>query len=95
MKIIIKLFSRPIILELDETNTINDIKLMLKQMENIELEQQRLVYKREPLDDEFKTLKECEINDGAVIYLMLRLFVKKESNESTKFFKKTKIKNFL
>jgi hypothetical protein len=95
MKIIIKLFSRPIILELAETNTVNDIKMMLKQMENIELEQQRLVYKREPLDDEFKTLKECEINDGSVIYLMLRLFVKKESNESTKFFRKTKIKNFL
>jgi hypothetical protein len=95
MKITIKLFSRPIILELVETNTINDIKIMLKQLENIEMEQQRLVYKREPLDEEFKTLKECGINDGSVIYLMLRLFVKKESNESTKFFRKANKKNFL
>jgi hypothetical protein len=93
MKIKIKLFSRPIILELVETNTVHDVKMMLKQLENIELEQQRLVYKREPLDEESKTLKECGINDGSILYLMLRLFVKKESNESTKFFRKSK--NFL
>ena len=95
MKITIKMFSRPISLDVDEDQTINDVKIKLKQLEKIEIEQQRLVYLGSPLDDEFKTLKDCNINDDAVIYLMLRLFVKKENNDSTKMTKKPKNKYLL
>ncbi len=89
------MFSRPIILDLEPTQTINDIKLKLKELENIELEQQRLVYLKEPLDEESKTIEDYNIKNNAVIYLMVRLFVKKESNESTRILKKPKKKYLL
>ena len=80
MKITVKLFGKPLItLELRPDQTIQDIKAAIFKSEKIDIDQQRLIYLREPLDFDEKTLKECEIKDGAIIYLMLRLFVKKET----------------
>ena len=79
MKITVKLFGKPLIfLELRSDQTIQDIKMAIFKSKKIVIDQQRLIYLREPLDFDEKTLKECEIKDGAVVYLMLRLFVKKE-----------------
>ena len=80
MKIIVKLFGKPFaILEFQPEQTIKDIKTEIKRTKNIDIEQQRLIFLREPLDFDFKTLQESGIKDGSTIYLMLRLFVKKET----------------
>jgi hypothetical protein len=82
MKITVKLFSAPIQLDVEENETIIDIKNKIKLAKNIDTDIQRLVFLREPLDDDSKTLKDCKIENGATLYLMLRLFVNKEPNMS-------------
>ena len=57
----------------------NSFELALKELNNIEVEQQRLIYLKDPLDYDFKTLQECKIKDGSILYLKLRLFIKKEN----------------
>ena len=79
MKILVKLFGKPLAnLDMKPCDTIRDIKVKINDLEKIDIEQQRIVYMREPLDFDYKTLDECKITDGAIVYLMLRLFVKKD-----------------
>jgi hypothetical protein len=78
MRITVKLFGKATALEMDANQTVKDIKFKIKQLNNIEVEQQRLIYLKDPLDYDFKTLQECKIKDGSVLYLKLRLFIKKE-----------------
>lgn len=77
MKITVKLFSKPIELEVNPSNTIFDVKSMIQKAENIEIDHQRLVYLKKPLEDDGKTLFDYKIKDNAVMYLMIRLFVKR------------------
>lgn len=80
MKIIVKLFGKPLMIaELDSNLTIKDLKQSIMSAKKIDIEQQRIVYLREPLDVDSMTLDECNLKDGSIVYLMLRLFVKKES----------------
>lgn len=76
MKITVKLFSRPIYMEVEPNETVKDIKLRIDEMEKINVQIQRLVYARIPLDDEAKTIKECNIKPNSTLYLFLRLFTK-------------------
>lgn len=76
MKITVKLFSKPIELEVDQNNTIYDVKSMIQKTEKINIDYQRLVYLKKPLEDDSKTLHDYKIKDNAVMYLMIRLFVK-------------------
>jgi len=80
MKVIVKLFGKPLMVaNLESFQTIGDLKKAIKASKKIDIEQQRIVFMREPLDFDHKTLAECNIKDGSVVYLMLRLFVKKET----------------
>lgn len=92
MKLTVKLFGSPIPIEIEDHETIMDIKNKIKAAKNIETDIQRLVYLREPLDDDSKTLKECKIENGATLYLMLRLFVNKDNNVNFPFKKQNKAK---
>ena len=78
MRITVKLFGKPTHLEIEPNQTVKDIKFKIKQLNNIDVEQQRLIYMKDPLDYDFKTLQECKIKDGSILYLKLRLFIKKE-----------------
>lgn len=78
MRITVKLFGKPTNLEIEPNQTVKDIKFKIKQLNNIDVEQQRLIYMKDPLDYDFKTLQECKIKDGSILYLKLRLFIKKE-----------------
>lgn len=78
MKITVKLFSKPIELEVSRNSTIFDVKSMIQKVENIEIDQQRLVYLKKPLEDDSKTLGDYSIKENAVMYLMIRLFVKRD-----------------
>ena len=75
MKITVKLFGKPIDLDIEPENTISDVKAKIKQRENINVEVQRLVYCRKPLDDDSRTLDQYRIAPNTTIYLMLRLHV--------------------
>jgi hypothetical protein len=80
MKVIVKLFGKPLMVaNLESFQTIGDLKKAIKVSKQIDIEQQRIVFMREPLDFDHKTLAECNIKDGSVVYLMLRLFVKRET----------------
>ena len=84
MKIIVKLFGKPLMsVELESNRTIKDLKQAILVSKKIDIEQQRIVYLREPLDIDDMTLNECNIKDGSIVYLMLRLFVKKETPEKS------------
>ena len=84
MKITVKLFGKPLTtLDMKPYDTVGDIKLKIKKQERIDIEQQRIVFQREPLDFDYKTLEDCKIKDGDIVYLMLRLFVKKEKPSLT------------
>lgn len=76
MKIIVKLFSRPITLEVSPSDKVIDLKLKIKSKENIEPQFQRLVHLRKPLDDDSLTLEQCCIKTNAIVYLRLMLFSK-------------------
>lgn len=78
MRITVKLFGKPTSLEIEPNQTVKDIKFKIKQLNNIDVEQQRLIFMKDPLDYDFKTLQECKIKDGSILYLKLRLFIKKE-----------------
>lgn len=78
VRVKVKLFGS-VILEDDfaPTQRIVDIKRKVQEKCQIDVDQQRLVYKRKPLDFEQRTLQECRIQDNGIIYLMLRLFIQK------------------
>ena len=79
VRVKVKLFGSVILEDEFETSQrIVDIKKKVQEKCNIDVDQQRLVYKRKPLDFEQRTLQECRIvQDDAIIYLMLRLFIQK------------------
>jgi hypothetical protein len=100
MKITVKLFGKPIPIECEPTETIGDLKGKIKSHEKIEVEQQRFVCLKKPLDDDTRTLRECGVGNNAVVYLMVRLFVNepllhlppnKTSQQKTVKFRKFKI----
>jgi hypothetical protein len=78
MKITVKLFGKPIDLELEPDCTIKDVKKKIKEKENINVELQRLVYQHKPLDHDERTIKEYKIKHDSILYLMLRLFINRD-----------------
>ena len=78
VRVKVKLFGSVILEDDFETSQrIVDIKKKIQEKCQIDVDQQRLVYKRKPLDFEQRTLQECRIQNDAIIYLMLRLFIQK------------------
>jgi hypothetical protein len=82
MRVVVKLFDKPIELEVEPQDTIGDVKSKIKEKENIDVEMQRIVYNKKPLDADYKTLDECKIKPNSVLKLMLRLFI--NSDESAR-----------
>ena len=93
MRVTVKLFSRPIELEMNSSETIRELKTRIERVENISVELQRLVYMGKPLDDDSKTLDEYRVRPDATIYLMIRVFAVASPNK--KFEKTSNIKNIL
>jgi ubiquitin C len=75
MRIQVKLFGKPMVFDVDSSETIRDLKHRIMQKENISIRVQRLIYCRRPLDDESRTINEYRIAPDSTIYLMLRLHV--------------------
>ena len=73
MQIYIKTWLGKIItLDAEESETINDIKVKIHEMENLPVDQQAIVYEMKPLEDE-KTLSDYNISSEATLHLLLRI----------------------
>ncbi|EGD82986.1 neural cell expressed [Salpingoeca rosetta] len=66
------LTGREIELDVEPDDTMLQVKEKLEEKQGIPPEQQRLIYAGKPLNDS-KTLKDCKIESGCTIHLVLAL----------------------
>lgn len=66
------LTGKSIVIDLNENMTIGQVKAHVEQLENIPVDQQRLIYQGKQLDDA-QTLGDYNITNDASIHLVLRL----------------------
>ena len=95
MRITIKtLTDESIIIELETTDTIKKVKEKIKELKNIQIEQQILILGGQLLEDN-ETLAHYYINEQAILRLALKKIVNFDDNikdEMVKFFESENIK---
>ena len=73
MQIFVKtLTGKTITLDVEPSDTIENVKQKVQDREGVPPEQQRLIFAGKQLDGQ-KTLQECQIDEGASLSMVLRL----------------------
>ncbi|GJW89788.1 hypothetical protein Tco_0167341 [Tanacetum coccineum] len=74
MQIFVRIFaSKTILLEVESSDTIDNVKAKIQERVNIRPEQQRLVYQSSQLDDGRSTIADCKITELSTLELHIRI----------------------